>query len=106
MKTTHRVLNKAFQLNLDDTDYCRGIAYIDLSITISNDADPTTDVALIEKDEMQVEVTSINCVTIVFLDKEEIEIKPPKKILDKLKDKIQSKVETWTFEELTENNNN
>lgn len=103
MKTTHKILNKAFYLNVDDTELCYGMTYIDLLVTISNDADPTTDVALIEKDEMEVEVTSINSVSVVLLDKLEMEIKPPKMILDKLKEKIQSEVETWTWEELNNN---
>lgn len=100
MKTTHKKTNIPFPLNLDDIDYCRGIAYIDFSVTFENDADPTTDVALIEREKMEVEVTSINSVSVVLMDKVELEIKPPKMILDKMKHKIQSEIEVLAWEEI------
>lgn len=100
MTATHTFTNKPFSLNVEDAKLARSVAYIDVKIVITSNSDIETDVADIDKEEIEVYVTAINSFSVLILDKEEIEVKAPKSITEKLRFAIEREIESYTWSEL------
>lgn len=106
MTATHTFTNKPFSLNVEDAKLARSVAYIDVKIVITSNSDIETDVADIDKEEIEVYVTAINSFSVLILDKEEIEVKAPKSITEKLRFAIEREIESYTWSELNNIFNN
>ncbi len=106
MTATHKFTNKPFSLNVEDAKLARSVAYIDVKIVITSDSDIQTDVADIDQEEIEVFVTAVNSISVLILDKEEVEVKAPKAITEKLRLAIQSEIESYSWSELNNIFNN
>ena len=106
MTATHKFTNKPFSLNVEDAKLARSVAYIDVKIVITSDMPIDMDIADIDKEEIEISVTAVNSISVLILDKEEVEVKAPKAITEKLRFAIEREIESYTWSELNNIFNN